>query len=140
MRQVKRTVNFDVKDLNIFISEFMPFKKSLILSIIISYLTSILLFVKLDKKLLNIIIMELLLIILITKEYRKINYIYNKFLLERYLNSYRFRRVNIIKNEENMYRDHRHLLKKEGKYYTESEFLTKKYGGTLNFDYQRKWF
>ena len=114
------------KIINILISEFIPFKKSLKISIIISYITSLILFIKLDKKYLNIIIMEVLLVVLITKEYKKIDYVYNKFMLERYLKPYKFKKANIINNINNMYRDQRHLLEKEGKYYTESEFLLKK--------------
>ena len=115
------------KIINILLSEFIPYKKSLKISILISYLIIVLFIFKLEQRYINIIIMELLLVVLIYKENKKIEYIYNKFLLERHLKKYNFKRINIINNINNLYRDRRHLLKKEEKYYTEQEFLTKKY-------------
>lgn len=115
------------KIINILLSEFIPYKKSLYISIKISYLIVLVFLFKLEQNYLNIIIMELLLIILINKENKKIEYVYNKFLLERYLNNYKFKKINIINSANNFYRDKEHLLKNNGKYYTEHEFLTKKY-------------
>jgi len=115
------------KIINILLSEFIPYKKSLQLSIQLSYIIVVILLLKFDQKYINIIIMELLLLILIYKENKKIDYIYNKFLLERYLKCYNFKEANIINNINNLYRDKRHLLKNKGKYYTEYEFLQKKY-------------
>ena len=115
------------KIINILLSEFIPFKKSLQLSIKISYIIVVIFLFKLEQNYINIIIMELLLVVLIYNEYKKIDYVYNKFLLERYLNNYNFRKINIIKNINNFYRDRRHLLKNNEKYYTEQQILIKKY-------------
>jgi len=115
------------KIINILLSEFIPYKKSLHVSIKLSYIIVVIFLFKLEQNYINIIIMELLLLILIYNEYRKIEYIYNKFLLERYLKKYNFKKINIINNINNFYRDRRHLLKNNEKYYLEQEFLIKKY-------------
>ena len=115
------------KIINILISEFIPYKKSLQLSIKLSYLIIVIFLFYLEQKYINIIIMELLLVILIYNEYRKIDHIYNKFLLERYLKKYNFKKINIINNINNFYRDRRHIVKNNGKYYKEYDFLIKKY-------------
>ena len=115
------------KIINILLSEFIPYKKSLQLSIKLSYLIIVIFLFYLEQKYINIIIMELLLVILIYNEYRKIDHIYNKFLLERYLKKYNFKKINIINNINNFYRDRRHIVKNNEKYYKEYDFLIKKY-------------
>lgn len=115
------------KIINILLSEFIPYKKSLQLSIKLSYLIIVIFLFYLEQKYINIIIMELLLVILIYNEYKKIDYIYNKFLLERYLKKYNFKKINIINNINNFYRDRRHIVKNNEKYYKEYDFLIKKY-------------
>ena len=115
------------KILNIVISNFIPFKKSLRLSCYLSYFFILLVFIKYNEIKFNIIITVVLLIVLTIKEQRKINYKYNKFILERYLNNFSFKKSKIITNENNLYRNKRHLLKINDKYYTEREFFYKKY-------------
>ena len=116
------------KLLNLFLSAYIPYRKSLILSIIISY--SILLFlwiINYPQIHINLIIMSLFLLYKITKEYQQINLLYGKLLLERYLYHYRFKKSIIINKNTNFHRNKRHLLKIGEKYYLESEYLEKLY-------------
>ena len=114
------------KIINLIISSFLPFKKSLKISVYLSYLFIMIIIFKSNNVKLNLIITIILLIVLAVKEELKINYKYNKFILERYLNNYRFKKSKIINNENNLYRNKRHLLKINDKYYLEKEYFYKK--------------
>ena len=114
---------------NLLFNIFIPYKKSLQLIIKISYITTLIIFIIQKNITINIIIMLLFLLILIHKEENKINFIYNKFLLERVMNNYNFKRRKMINNITNFYRNRTHLIKENGKYYEEKEYLTKKYHG-----------
>ena len=111
--------------LNIFIQIFKPYKKSIKLSIMISYLLLIVILLLSSLKL-NILIMIIFLSSLIYKENKKIDYIYNKFILERYLNNYKFRDSKIINSINNLYRGKKHLIKDNNIYYYEKDYLDKK--------------
>lgn len=116
------------KLLNLFISNIIPYKKSLQITITISYLIVIfLLIINYQNIQLNLIIMSAFLIYKIIKEQKQIKYNYNKFLLERYLNKYNFSKSKIINNENDFFRNKRHLIKENDKYYLEEEYLRKKY-------------
>lgn len=115
------------KIVNLFLSLFIPYKLSLKYSIYFSYIIIIIiLFIKRNFTI-NILIMTILSVILITKEKRKINHIYNKFILERYLNNYHFKKSKIINNINHFYKNNRHIVKVDGKYYLEKDYLSKKY-------------
>lgn len=114
---------------NLLFNIFIPYKKSLQLIIKISYITTLIIFIIQKNITINIIVMLLFLLILIHKEENKINFIYNKFLLERVMNNYNFKRRKMINNITNFYRNRTHLIKENGKYYEEKEYLTKKYHG-----------
>ena len=114
--------------LNIFLSLKLNYKKSLICSIINSYLIVFFMFLIFIKNYsVNLLIIILFLLYKITFEYKKINYFYEKFLLERYLKGYEFREKIIINNINNFYRNRRHLIKIGDEYYTEKKILEKKY-------------
>lgn len=116
------------KLLNLLLSIKMPFKMSLKTVIIISYITIIILVIMNYPNIhINLILMVIFLIYKLISEKKKIDYLYNKFLLERYLSKYSFSKSKIINNENNFYRDRRHLVREKDKYYLESEFLAKKY-------------
>lgn len=115
------------KLLNIIMSSFIPYKKSLKLSVYLSYIFIIFIFIRNNNIKLNMIITIILLMILVIKEELKIEYKYHKFILERYLNNYHFKKSSIITNENNLYRNRRHLFKIKDKYYLESEYLYKKH-------------
>jgi stage IV sporulation protein FB len=113
------------KIVNLFIQVFIPYKLALKVVIFISYIIVILLFIFLDKKI-NTFIIVLFLSFLIFREYRRINYIYNKFILERYLKLYKFKKSKIINNINNLYRNRRHLIKENDRYFEENEYFLKK--------------
>lgn len=116
------------KVINIFISLFKPFKTSMKITIYISYIFILLLFIiSLNNMKINTIVLVLFLIYKVSSEEKKINIKYENFLLERYLNSYRFKKSKIIKNCDHFYKNKRHLIKKKDKYLLEADFLKEKY-------------
>lgn len=111
--------------LNLLIQVFKPYKKSIKLSIVLSYL--VLMIILLSNKLKgNIIVMIIILLSLILKENKKINHVYNKFILERYLNNYKFKDSKIINSINDLYRGKKHLIKENQTYYYEKDYLDKK--------------
>ncbi len=113
------------KLINILLSQILPFKKSLYLTLSISFFSSIIYF--LYNKTFSSLIMTLFLIYKIIKELRQVNYTYEKFLLERFLNNYRFKKSKIITNKSNFYKNSSHLIKENADYYWEKDYLNKKY-------------
>lgn len=114
------------KLLKLLFNKIFPYKYSLKLIINLSYLILLIILI-ISKKNINLFVMTSLLLILITKEKNKIDYIYNKYLLERYLNNYKFKNTKIINNINSLYRDNKHIINKDDKYYLEKEYLEKKY-------------
>ena len=57
------------------------------------------------------------------KLYQKRKYIYNKFLLERYLYNIKFDVIKIIKNNNNMYKNRTHIIKKKNIIISETDAL-----------------
>lgn len=112
------------KIMNLILELFTPYKLSIKLSVISSYLVLLILFLK-SKLKINIIIMIVLLLLLIIKEQKKIDYLYNKFILERYLNDYKFKKTKIVSDKNNFYRDKKHLIRDRNHYYLEKEYLSK---------------
>ena len=51
----------------------------------------------------------------------------DRFLLERYLYNFHFKRRKNISNVDDFMRNCNHLVKKNGKYYTEKAILSKKF-------------
>ena len=117
------------KILNLFLSIFIPYKKSLILSIILSIIFVVVVFIYsiLNNLTLNIIIISIFLIYKVIIEYKNINYLYERFLLERYLNNYNFKKGIIINKINNFRRSKRHLININNDYYLEKDILEKKY-------------
>ena len=115
------------KLLKLFLDRFICFKYSFKIVIYISYIV-VFIIILLNKHLtINNIVMILFLILLITKEKKKLNYYYQKFILERYLNNYNFKKSKIITNLNSLYRDRKHIIRKNDKYYLEREYLEKLY-------------
>lgn len=112
---------------NLIITKIFPYKKSMILSIYISYITIfIYIVINIHELKLTIISTAILLLIKVSREKRNIAFNYEKFLLERYLNNYKFKDCIIIKNDNNFFRYKAHLVLENNKYYTENEYLEKK--------------
>ena len=115
------------KILKLILDRFISFRLSYKIVIIISYILVFIIWLINKKNMINIIIMVLFLIILINKENKKIDYYYQKFILERYLNNYSFKKSRIITNIKYLYRNRKHLIKENDKYYYEKEYLEKMY-------------
>lgn len=118
------------KLLNICFNKLFPFKASHLISIIISHLIIIFVFILTLYK--GNFIMLLALLFLILKninEFINHDLIFNKFLLERYLYDINFRKVKILKTEnlKKMKREYKHLFYHNHKYETEKSFLKKKF-------------
>lgn len=110
------------------LSLFFPYKKSLYYSINTSYIFILLIILINIKNLkFNIIIMTIFLIYKLAQEKKQINIIYEKFLLERYLNKYKFRKKEITDDINNLYKNKAHIIRNNGKYLLENEYLEKKY-------------
>lgn len=117
------------KLLNIFLSFNISFKKSLNVTLIISYLTIVIVFFYLliKEPSINILVIITFLIYKVNIEYKKRKYMMDKFLLERYLNKYNFRKRKRVTKIDDFMRNRYHLIKDGDRYYTEREVLTKKF-------------
>ncbi|WP_413854739.1 site-2 protease family protein [Candidatus Ruminimicrobium bovinum] len=115
--------------LNLFLSIFIPYKKSLILSIILSIIFIVLIFSYFifNNITINIVVISIFLLYKVIIEYKNIDYLYERFLLERYLNNYNFKKGIIINKINNFRRSKRHLIKINNNYYLEKDILEKKY-------------
>lgn len=99
------------KLINIILDKIFSYKKSMYITIIISFLFTIYFILK--KQTILSIILSMFLAKEIFLEYKNINYKYNKFLLERYLNDYKFNKIKIIKNINHFKRDNYHIVNNE---------------------------
>lgn len=117
------------KLLNIILSTKLSFRNSFDISIIISYLTLLLISIYLlcRNLSLNIIVIISFLIFKISRELKKRKYIFDKFLLERYLNRYSFKKRKKVNSINSFMRGKYHLVKKDNKYYTEKTILENKF-------------
>lgn len=118
------------KLLNIILNYFMPYKKGNKLVIFLSVLVDIILVINIKN--INFLFMAFLLMIEIYIYYKRQDYLYNKFLLERYLNNYNFKKIKIINNKDNMYKEKKHILKENKMYFTEKQYLTKRFRNRRN--------
>ncbi len=119
------------KLLNIILNKITNFKKSHLLTIYISFLTIILLFIRIKLSLIFILII-IFIVTKVIEELKNHNNLFNLFLLERYTNDFNFKKRKIIKNIKQMRRDYKHIIYNESKYQTEREILRKR------FDFKRK--
>ena len=119
------------KLVNLFLNKLTSFKKSHILTIYISFLTIILLFLNIQISLVFILII-LFIIIKVIDELKKHHALFNLFLLERYNYNFHFPKHKTIKNIKQMKRDYTHLFKINNQYKTEKEVLGER------FDFKRK--
>lgn len=116
------------KFVQLILSIFIPYKRSLNIAIKISYITILIYFIfSIQNLKINVIIVTLFLIYKVKKEAQMINYLYEKFMLERYLNDYKFKDSKLITNKCNFYKNKRHLIRENNAYYLEKDYLEKKY-------------
>ena len=111
------------KILNVFFNIITSFKKSILLTLIVSYITIIILsFTLFDINKLSIFIIYFL-FKETTKLYNEKEFLFNKFLLERNLYKFKFKLKKTIKNVNEMKRDYKHLFHINGNYITEKAYL-----------------
>ena len=120
------------KIINALLNYIISFKKCLKLNIIISYIFIIICMILSFKVNKLFIIVFIFLLIEVYRNSQNINIIFNKFLLERYIKKYKFNKEIKINNINNMRKDFRHLIKKDGKYETEYTFLHKMFDNKHN--------
>lgn len=116
------------KLINLLLSTALPFKTSIKLTIMLSYIFIVVLYIINYPEIhLNLIIMSIFLILTLVNEQKNINQLYNKFLLERYIYKYNFPRKKIINSADKFHRNCKHIIKENNEYYLEKEYLEKKY-------------
>ena len=116
------------KILNIIFTNKIPYKKSLHISIFISYLTTIVFFLaNISPLKINTITITIFLLKKITEEKNKINIYYEKLLLEKNANNQKYKDTKIITKSTDFYRNKHHIVLENNKYYLENEYLAKKY-------------
>ena len=113
--------------LNLFINHLLPYKKSFKLSILISYIITILVLFSNTHFNINMIITYVLLITIIRKEQLKLSFYFYKFLLERLLKKYYFKKNTIVYKLDDYYKYKNNYIKQGKNIYSEKEYLVKKY-------------
>ena len=111
------------KIINIIFNKFISFKKSHILTIIVS-LVVLIIILSIKYNLLFYLIL-LFIFLEIIKEINKHHYYFNKFLLERHLYNNNYQKEKIIKNIKCMKKQTKHIFKIDNKYFTEREIINK---------------
>lgn len=100
----------------------LPYKKSYTIMLYISFITSIIAIIYLKNNL--ILIMSILLLIYrCLIEYKNIKYTFNKFIFERTYYDLKFKKRKIVENKDEFRKDHYHLVKENGLYITEKDYL-----------------
>lgn len=113
--------------LNLFLEKIFPFKLSHKISLIISFITIILVTILMliyDIKILYILLFLIILKNLIN-ECLMHNVLYKKFLLERLIYDFKFKKTLIIKNIKNMKRGKKHKISFNNTLYPEKYFISK---------------
>ena len=118
------------KILNLILSKYLPYKLTIRLTIAISIIASIIIisinYYKLNYSM--ILIMSVIVDNLI-KYYKNINYYFNKFLLERYLYKLQLHKTKRIDKIDHMYKEKYHIIKENGGYLTEKQYLKRRFKG-----------
>lgn len=122
------------KLINIFNNYIYSFWKSQNITLIISFITLLLLYFFCIRLNFNIILYLILFFLLVEgfKEYRRKKFVFNRFLLERYQKHYHFKKRILVYHglEKEMRRDFNHLFYIKEKWYTEREFLARMFDFT----------
>ncbi len=117
------------KFLYLFHSHFFAYKRALTLTFFFSYLALFLFlfYIVFLHWSFALFLLFLLLFYKLWIEEKKKPIYFQKFLLERYFSSYPFRKRRTVCSVYQMRRGYRHLFYEKGRYYTEKEFLRKKF-------------
>lgn len=122
------------KILNIFLNKIFSFKKSYLLTVIISLLTIVFIFIITINKNFNLLLL-LSIILLITKVinyYKDINIVFNKFLFERFLYKLKYKKVKKVKSINNMFKEKSHIFIINNNIIKEEEILAKMFDTKRN--------
>ncbi len=116
--------------LNHILNIFIPYKKVMTLTVIISIITMLIMLI-INYYNFNYTTILIISIIIhnIIKYYQNTNYLFSKFLLERYLYKFNFKKVKNIKKITNMYKDKYHIIKGNNTYLTEKQLLFRHFNG-----------
>lgn len=121
------------KVLNIFLNKIFPFKKSYILTILISLITIFALFiVMIDNFNLLLFLSIMLLLTKLFNYYKDIDIIWNKFLFERYLYKIKYKKIKKINNISKMFKEKTHVLFINNNIIKEKDFLSKMFDRRKN--------
>ena len=121
------------KVLNIFLNKIFPFKKSYILTILISLITIFTFFiVMIDNFNLLLFLSIMLLLTKLFNYYKDIDIIWNKFLFERYLYKIKYKKIKKINNISKMFKEKTHVLFINNNIIKEEDFLSKMFDRRKN--------
>lgn len=116
------------KLVNILLNLVMSFKKSLIYTLYLSFISVIIyLFINIKDLGINLIFISCFLILKIIDEKKKIGFYMDKFLLERYLYDFKFKKRKKVSSVNDFSRDKKHLIYTNNRYFSEKEILLKKF-------------
>ncbi len=110
------------KILNVFLNKVFPYKRSHMISIVISFLL-LTIFVLIFKNNLLLILSSIFLFFKVLEEYKNHNFIFSKFLLERLQYQFSFKKKRYISSRKSFKKDYRHLIKCGNMYITEKTYL-----------------
>ena len=110
------------KIFNLILSKVMYFNLANYISLIISIIMIIIVFI---KGINNYSYMMLIFILIDNtyKYYKGLKHLYNKFILERYLHKYNYKQFKIVNNQNKMYKNKFHIFKIGNNYIKEKEYL-----------------
>lgn len=112
------------KLINLILSKFLPFNLANKLTIVLSFITIIiLLFGDIFDKNYSMVMIIGVIFNNIYKFYKELSYIYNRFLLERYLYNYNYKKYKVINNKEKMYKNKMHYFRINSQKIGEKEYL-----------------
>ena len=112
------------KIINLILSKYINFNLANKLTVIISFITIIILLVtNLYEYNYSLLLTIGVLLQNIYNFYRDISYVYNKFMLERYLYNINYKDKIIIKDKNKMYKNKTHLFNINGKVLKEKDYL-----------------
>lgn len=113
------------KIMNIVLSFFLPYRVSLNVSIIISFVVYIfeIFFFTMYYYSAFIYIVFFLILLKIIDENKKINYYFNKFLLERYLKKFNFKKIKYVNHVNKMYKERKHYFYVDNSIISEDKYL-----------------
>lgn len=112
----------------LFLQIFLPFYTGFQIIFSFSFLLIFLFFYGfLVTKELNFLFVFFLLFVTLRREIQTFPFYFDKFLLERFLDKYYFSKTKIVTSFKQFRRNRMHIIKENGKYYKEREYLKKKF-------------